>query len=79
MLRKSLNQYCGSRSRQLWTVLGNGSDRAHTCPGTRSSHLSDLSGGPDEAAVLSELAVGGFFFPEESELGQVIRRGPHTS
>lgn len=46
---------------------------------SRSSHLSDLSGGPDEAAVLSELAVGGVFFPEESELGQVIRRGPHTS
>lgn len=42
---------------------------------SRSSHLSDLSGGPDEAAVLSELAVEGFSFPEESELGQVIHRG----
>lgn len=45
---------------------------------SRSSHLGDLSGGPDEAAVLSELAVEGLFFPEESELGQVIRCGPHT-
>ena len=27
---------------------------------SRSSHLSDLSGGPDGAAVFSELAVGAF-------------------
>lgn len=46
---------------------------------SRSSHLRDLSGGPDEAAALSELAVEGFSFPEESELGQGIHRGPPTA
>ena len=38
---------------------------------SRSSRLSDLSGGPDEAAGLSELAVEGFFFPEESSWGRL--------